>query len=346
MNCLGESIGKVTEMGVALRDIISPYKHPADPGELQGTVAIDGYNALYQFLSIIRQPDGTPLMDKNGRVTSHLSGIFYRTTNFLEQGIKPVWVFDGTPSALKTRTINERREIRRHAEEKWEEAKRKGDTENAYKHAMASSRLDDEILLSARKLLTLIGIPVLDAPSEGEGEAAYLAAIGKVRYVASQDYDALLFGAPILVRNLTVSGKRRLHGRMVNVQPEIFRLDEVLGGLMITREELVDLAILVGTDFNDGIPGIGAKTALKKMRNREFDQLISEKLPGFDPKPIREIFLHPQVSSGDEFVWKKPDYNGIITFLCDEYGFSEDRISPVLEKLTGREKQRTLDSWF
>lgn len=333
-------------MGVALRDIISPYKHPADPGDLQGAVAIDGFNALYQFLSIIRQPDGTPLMDKDGRVTSHLSGIFYRTTSFLEQGIQPVWVFDGTPSELKSRTINERRAVRKDAEEKWEQAKREGDTEGAFRHAMASSKLNEDILSSARTLLSLIGIPVLDAPSEGEAEASYLAATGKVRYMASQDYDALLFGAPLLVRNLTVSGKRRLHGRMVNVQPEMIRLDEVLSGLAITREELVDLAILVGTDFNEGVPGIGAKTAFKRIKNREFDLVLSTKLPDFDPDPVREIFLHPQVSGGSGFEWKKPNHDGIIAFLCGGYGFSEERITPVLERLTGRGKQRTLDSWF
>jgi flap endonuclease-1 len=333
-------------MGVALRDIIAPYKHQAESDDLRGIAAIDGYNALYQFLSIIRQPDGTPLMDKEGRVTSHLSGIFYRTFNFLEQGISPAWIFDGTPSDLKLRTITERRAVRKDAEEKWEQAKREGDTEGAFRHAMASSKLNEEILSSARKLLTLIGIPVIDAPSEGEAEASRLAAAGKVRYVASQDYDTLLFGAPVLVRNLTVSGKRRLHGRMVNVQPEMITLDEVLTGLSLTREELIDLAILVGTDFNEGAPGIGAKTALKKIKNGEFNDTLKLKMPDFDPEPVREIFLHPPVSDVPVLEWKKPDHDRVISFLCGEYGFSEDRVTPILEKLTGRGKQRTLDNWF
>lgn len=333
-------------MGVAFRDIISPYKHQAGPSDLLGSVAIDGYNALYQFLSIIRQPDGTPLMDKEGRVTSHLSGIFYRTTSFLEQGIKPVWIFDGTPSELKSRTIHERRKIREDAEVKWEQAQREGDTEGAFRYAMASSKLNEEILSSARDLLTLLGIPIHDAPSEGEAEASYLARTGKVRYVSSQDYDALLFGAPLLVRNLTVSGKRRFHGRMVNVQPELIRLDEVLSGLSITHEELINLAILVGTDFNEGVPGVGAKTALKLIKKNEFMSTITAKTPDFDPEPVRELFLHPKVNDGGEFEWKKPDHDRIIRFLTDGYGFSEERISPILEKLTGRGKQQTLDNWF
>lgn len=333
-------------MGVALRDIITPYKHQADPEDLKGTAAIDAYNALYQFLSIIRQPDGTPLMDKGGRVTSHLSGIFFRTTNFLEQGIQPVWIFDGTPPELKSRTIQERRTVRQGAEKKWEEAKRVGDTEGAFKYAMASSRLDDPILSSARELLSLLGIPVIDAPSEGEAQASHMVRTGEVRYVASQDYDTLLFGAPLLVRNLTVSGKRRNHGRIINVQPEIVRLDEVLSGLGLTREELIDLAILVGTDFNVGAAGIGAKTALRKIKNREFDEVLASKLPDLDPEPVRDLFLHPQVSDNHIIEWKKPDPDRIIAFLCDGYGFSEDRITPVLEKLCGKGRQQTLDNWF
>ncbi len=333
-------------MGVALRDIISPYKHQAEFQDLTGIASIDAYNALYQFLSIIRQPDGTPLMDQDGRVTSHLSGIFYRTCNFLQQGIQPVWIFDGKPPELKSRTIGERRAIRADAQEKWEQAKREGDTAEAFRYAMASSKLDDAVLCSARKLLDLLGIPVIDAPSEGEAEASHMVHTGAARYVASQDYDTLLFGAPLLVRNLTVSGKRRLHGRMVNVQPETVLLDEVLAGLDLTREELIDVAILVGTDFNEGAAGIGAKTAVKKVKGGEFQQTVVSKLPDLDPEPVRDFFLHPPVSSSYSLEWKKPDHDQIISFLCGDYGFSEDRINPMLEKISGRGKQRTLDSWF
>lgn len=333
-------------MGVALRDIIAPYKHPAETSDLMGTAAIDAYNALYQFLSIIRQPDGTPLMDKEGRVTSHLSGIFFRTSNFLDLGIQPVWIFDGTPPDLKQRTIGERRAVREESQEKWEQARREGDLQGAFRHAMASTRLDAAILDSARELLGLLGIPVLDAPSEGEAQASFMVSAGEVRYVASQDYDTLLFGAPLLVRNLTVSGKRRLHGRMITVQPESIRLDEVLSGLDLTREQLIDIAILVGTDFNEGAPGIGAKTALKKVTAGEFESVVSTKLPDFDPEPVREFFLHPPVTGGSSLEWKKPDYDRTISFLCEQYGFSEERISPILGKIAGKGRQQTLDNWF
>lgn len=333
-------------MGVALRDILAPYKHPAEPQDLTGVAALDAYNALYQFLSIIRQPDGTPLMDADGRVTSHLSGIFYRTSNFLEQGIMPVWIFDGAPPDLKRRTIEERRSIREKAQEQWDQAKRAGDEAGAFRHAMASSRLDEHILSSARELLSLMGVPVLDAPSEGEAEASHMARVGAARYVASQDYDTLLFGAPLLVRNLTVSGKRRLHGRMITVLPETIRLEEVLAGLEITREDLVNIAILVGTDFNEGAPGIGGKTALKKVKAGEFETVLAAKLPDLDPEPIRDFFLHPPVSASYSPAWNSPDKGKIISFLCDGYGFSHERILPMLEKITASKKQQTLDNWF
>jgi flap endonuclease-1 len=333
-------------MGVALRDIITPYKHPAEPQDLTGVASVDAYNALYQFLSIIRQPDGTPLMDKEGRVTSHLSGIFFRTTNFLQQGIQPVWIFDGKPPELKNRTIGERRAVRKEAQEKWEQAKREGDTAGAFRYAMASSRLDEAVLSSAKELLCLLGVPVIDAPSEGEAEASNMVRTGAARYVASQDYDTLLFGAPLLVRNLTVSGKRRLHGRMVNVQPETVILEEVLTGLGLTREELIEVAILVGTDFNEGAAGVGAKTGLKKVKGGEFREIIASKLPDLDPDPVRDFFLNPPVSERYPVEWKKPDHDRVISFLCGNYGFSEERINPILEKICGKGKQRTLDSWF
>jgi len=333
-------------MGVALRDILTDFKRPVSSDELRGVAAVDAFNALYQFLSIIRQPDGTPLMDDEGRVTSHLSGIFFRTANFLRQGIRPVFVFDGVPPDMKASTIQERRSVREESKEKWDKAKREGDLTGAFRYAMSSSVVDKEIISSARRLLTLMGLPVVDAPSEGEAQAAYMAQKGDVDYVVSQDYDTLLFGTPSLVRNLTISGKRRMHGRSITVQPERVMLPDVLSHLGITREQLIDIAILTGTDFNPGIRGIGAKTGLKKVRSGEFDQIIKDKLPDFDPEPVRNFFVNPPVSDTYELQTAPADRDGIFTFLCDEYGFSPDRVNPVLDNISKKEKQKTLESWF
>jgi flap endonuclease-1 len=333
-------------MGVALRDIIADYKAPLAWEALAGIAAVDTHNALYQFLSIIRQPDGTPLMDQEGRVTSHLSGILFRAVNFMEKGIRPVWVFDGIPPDFKQETIKQRRSVREQARERWQEALERGAVEEAAKHARASSRIDRDVIATSKHLISLLGMPSVNAPSEGEAQAAYMVSRGDVRYVVSQDYDTLLFGAPVLVRNLTVSGRRKLHGRTIAVNPERITLAEVLSGLRISREDLIRIAILVGTDFNPGVRGIGAKTALKIVRNGEFEQVAADKIPDTDTDAILEFFQHPPVQADYTLSWREPDREGVLSLLCGEYDFSPERVEKALDGLTVKSGQKTLDSWF
>jgi len=333
-------------MGVALRDIITEYKTPVSWEALPGIAAIDGNNALYQFLTIIRQPDGTPLMDRQGRVTSHLSGILFRVSSFMEKGIKPVFVFDGKPTDLKQATIDERRKLRDAAGEKWKEALERGDEEEAYKQARSSTRVDQEIIRTSKELLRLMGIPVVQAPGEGEAQASYMVAKGDARYVVSQDYDTLLFGAPTLVRNLTVSGKRKIRGRQVTVNPERVVLAETLAGLKLTREQLIEIGILVGTDFNEGVAGVGAKTGLKIVQKGEFTAKLNEKLPGFDPAPVMEMFLHPPVTDDYSVAAGHADAEGLRKMLCDGYDFSQERVDRALEGFAVKAGQKTLESWF
>ncbi|MDD1719675.1 MAG: flap endonuclease-1 [Methanoregulaceae archaeon] len=333
-------------MGVSLRDLILDYRKAVPMESLGGVAAVDAHNALYQFLSIIRQPDGTPLMDRTGRITSHLSGILFRNVNFLEKGIRPVYVFDGKPPDLKKATIEQRRNVRAEADERWREALSRGDTEEAYKHARSSSRIDATVIATSKELLSLMGIPWIDAPSEGEAQASYMVQKGDAGYVVSQDYDALLFGAPTLVRNLTVSGKRKIRGRTITISPEKIQLVEVLRGLSISREELIDIGILVGTDFNRGIRGIGAKTGIRMVRAGEFDAVLREKDPDLDPGPIREFFQNPPVSDEYQLEWRSPDTAGIERMLCDDYDFSRERVRKALEGSAPKTGQRTLDTWF
>ncbi|MEN6396060.1 MAG: flap endonuclease-1 [Methanoregula sp.] len=333
-------------MGVALRDIIADYKTPVTWEGLSGVAAVDANNALYQFLTIIRQPDGTPLMDRQGRVTSHLSGILFRMVNFLEKGIKPVFVFDGKPPELKNATIAVRRKSRDEAGEKWKAAIERGDEEEAYKQARSSTRVDENIISTSKELLGLMGIPFVQAPTEGEAQAAYMVQMGDARYAVSQDYDTLLFGTPTLVRNLTVSGKRKIRGRVVTVNPERVVLADVLAGLSLTREQLIEVGILVGTDFNPGADGVGAKTALKVVQKGEFAAKLSEKCPGYDPAPVIDLFLHPPVTSDYTLVWGHPDAEGIRRLLCDKYDFAAERVDAALERYTVKAGQKTLESWF
>ena len=315
-------------------------------------VAIDAYNTLYQFLSIIRQRDGTPLKDSKGRVTSHLSGILYRLTNLVEAGIKPVFVFDGAPPQFKSDTIEKRRQTRENAHAKWEQAKEEGLAEEAYKYAQASSKVTKEMVEDSMRLLELMGIPYVKAPSEGEAQAAYMVLKNDADYVGSQDYDSLLFGAPRVVRNLTITGKRKLPGKnvYVDVNPETIDLDQSLESLDVTREQLVDIALCVGTDYNPGLENIGQKRALKLIKKHgNIDILLEElgqSIEGLDPK--KQFFLDPPVTDDYELKWKKPDREKIIDFLCKEHDFSQDRVTKVCERLESKfgAAQMTLDQWF
>ncbi len=336
-------------MGVDLGDLVE--RREISLKDLFGkAIAIDAHNILYQFLSIIRQPDGTPLMDSKGNITSHLSGLLYRTTNLVEEGIKPIFVFDGKPPEFKAPTIKERSEIRSIAEKQWIEAKEKGEA-GALKYAQASARVTEQIVEDAKTLLGHMGIPCIQAPSEGEAQAAFIASNGDADAVGSQDYDALLFGAPRLVRNLTVTGRRKLPGKNVyiDVKPEMIELKSMLGALEITREQLVDIAILIGTDYNEGIKGTGPKTALKLIKKHSSIEgalaELGKDVKNFDA--IKDFFLDPDITSDYKITWHEPKEVDVERFLCDEHDFSEDRVRKALARLAeaSGKGQKTLDQW-
>ncbi len=337
-------------MGVDLGDLFD--RKGIELSDLKGKIiAIDAYNTLYQFLSIIRQRDGTPLLDSRGEITSHLSGFLYRTTNLIEEGIKPVYVFDGEPPAFKSGTIEERKKIRTEAFEKWEEAKATGN-EDAFKHAQASSHIKGNMIEDAKLLLGFMGIPVVQAPSEGEAQAAFMVQNNDAYAAGSQDYDSLLFGATIVVRNLAVTGKRRVPGKggYADVKPEILEMGKGLAVLGISREQLVDIGILIGTDYNEGIKGIGPKKALKLVKKHgSIEGALSELNTEIkNLAKIRALFLHPDVTSDYELKWSKPDEKAVIKFLCTEHDFSEERVSKAVERLllASDKGQKTLDRWF
>lgn len=343
-------------MGVNLRDLVP--KKTVRLEDLSGkSIAIDAYNALYQFLAIIRQPDGTPLKDSSGRVTSHLSGLLYRTSNLVEMGIKPIYVFDGVPPALKETEIKRRMKVKKEALVRYEQALKEGRMEEARVYAQATSRLKDYMTEDSKRLLDLMGIPWVQAPSEGEAQAAHLVKRGDADYCASQDYDSLLFGAPKLVRNVTVSGRRRLPRKKVYIEvvPEIVELKEVLMECGTTYEQLIDIGILIGTDFNpDGIKGLGPKTALKLIKKHGSLEKASPHIKNaefpVEPQRIREVFLHPRVTDNYEIKWTEPNVEGTIGFICGERDFSESRVGKALEKMRkGVEELKgktTLEEWF
>jgi flap endonuclease-1 len=317
-------------------------------------IAIDAYNAIYQFLASIRGPDGMQLTDSEGRITSHLSGLLYRNINFLSLGIKPVWVFDGKPPSLKTAEIERRRQIKKDATVKYEKAIAAGEMEEARKYAQQTTAMKDGMVKESKQLLKRFGIPYIDAPSEGEATAAHLTNTGQAYASASQDFDSILLGAKRLIRNFTNSGRRKIPNRntYIEIEPEIIESAKTLEALQVTKEQLVDIGILIGTDFNpDGFERVGPKTALKMIK--QYSRLedipqIQEQLEKIDYEQIRKIFLEPDVAKVDEIIFEQVNYEGITNYLVRERSFSEDRIQSSLNRLRKaiEKKSQNLDQWF
>jgi flap endonuclease-1 len=285
-----------------------------------------------------------------------LSGLFYRNINLLAEGIKLVYVFDGVSSPLKTNEIQRRHQIKEIATEKYEKALVHGKLEEARKYSQATSVLTNKMIEESKRLLSLLGIPTIQAPSEGEATAANLTNTDLVHICASQDYDSILFGARRLVRNITISGKRKVPNRnaYIDVPLEIFHLEDILNQTKLTNEQLVDVGILIGTDYNiGGIPGIGPKTALKLIQKysklENIDQL-QEPLSNVPYEEIRELFLKPKVANvtSNDIKFEAVDYDKLVEFLCTEKNFSSDRVNSALQKVqnSDKNKNQSLEKWF
>jgi flap endonuclease-1 len=322
-------------MGVNLKDIIPARQ--IEFKDLSGhTIAVDAPNTIYQFLASIRQPDGTPLMDGKGNVTSHLSGLLYRTTNLIRMGIRPIYVFDGKPPDLKHKTLQARKARKVEAEAEWAKAKEEGRLDDAMKYAKRTSRLTEGMLEDSKRLLGLMGVPYVQAPSEAEAQCTTIVGRGDAWAVGSQDYDSLLFGTPRLVRGLTLSGKMELN---------IIELDAALRELGITREQLIDLAILVGTDFNEGVYGIGPKKALKAVK----EGTVGEITVDFDFDEVRNVFLNHPKTDDYSIASGGVDSEGLLELLHVEHDFSEERVRKAaaeLEKVYMENSQQNLAKWF
>ncbi len=325
-------------MGVNIADLVEPEESSLD--SFKGRAfAIDALNMLYQFLSIIRQPDGEPLKDSNGRITSHLSGLFYRTTKLVEHEIRPFYVFDGKPPEFKESVNNERREKREEARKKYKDALKRGNIEKAEKYAKQSTTVQKEMVNQSKNLLDAMGIPWVQAPSEGEAQAAHMTKKGDAWAVGSQDFDALLFGSPILVRNLTITGKRKLPNKQQykKIRPEKLDLEKILNKNGISREQLIIMGILVGTDYTPGgVKGVGPKNALKLVKKHgDLRSVINQVDWPFekDPEDILNLFMNPSVTDDYKIEWRDPSKEKIKSFLCDRHDFSEDRIKKPIERL-------------
>lgn len=339
-------------MGLNLKDIVVREKTSLEAfnGKI---VAIDAYNSLYQFLTTIRGSDGQLLSDLNDHVTSHLSGLLHRNANFLSMGIKPVWIFDGKPPSLKAAEIERRKASKMTASIRYEQARLEGDVELAKKYAQQTTVIQDSMIKESKELLDLFGIPTIQAPSEGEATAAHLTTTGQAWASASQDYDSVLFGAKRLVRNFTSGGRRKVPNQnyYITVEPELIHLTSILESHGISREQLVDVGIMIGTDFNpSGIPRIGPKTAIKMIKKHSSLEDIPRIQDGLADVPyqeIRRIFLEPDVSDVKDITFGSIRYEEILKYMT-ERSFAETRTLQTLNRMkkTISKKSETLDKWF
>ena len=344
-------------MGTKLREIIE--KNETSFEQLSGKIlVIDSFNILYQFLSSIRQKDGTPLMDSRGRITSHLSGLFTRTAKMIEFGIKPVFVFDGRAPKIKEKERERRAELKEEAKRQYKIAMEREDIESMKKFGSRISYLSEEMVEESKELVKAMGLPVIQAPSEGEAQAAYIVNKGEAFAEVSQDYDCLLYGVKRVIQNLTVSERKKKPGALSyeRVVPEIIDLDENLKRLGISQEQLLIIGILVGTDYNlGGIRGIGPKKALKivKEYGNDYEKIFKELKWGenfdFGWKEVYDAIKKMPVTDDYELKWKDCDAEKIREILVEKHDFGAERVNSAIEKLKScksRNAQKGLGVWF
>ncbi|KAH7091085.1 flap endonuclease 1 [Paraphoma chrysanthemicola] len=319
-------------------------------------VAIDASMSIYSFLIAVRS-DGQQLMSDTGETTSHLMGLFYRTLRMVDNGIKPLYVFDGAPPKLKSGELAKRFQRKSEAQAGMEEAKETGTAEDVEKFSRRTVRVTREHNEECQRLLKLMGIPFIVAPTEAEAQCAVLARGGKVYAAASEDMDTLTFNTPILLRHLTFSEQRK--------EPIVeIHLDKVLEGLGMEREQFIDLCILLGCDYLDPIKGIGPSTALKLIRDYKDLEGVVAHIQSKDQKKLtlpedwpfadaRLLFLEPDVRPSDapecDFKWEAPDIDGLVQFLVEEKHFSEDRVrngAAKLQKNMKSAQQSRLEGFF
>lgn len=336
-------------MGLQISELI-PKKQISIKDLENKKIAIDASQMLYQFLSNIRQQDGTLLMDNDRNITSHLQGIISRVTNLMQQKLKLIFVFDGKAPLLKIKEQEEREYRKQIAEEKLEKAKEEGDEKLMMRYSKQSIRLSKGIIEETKELVKALGLPVIQAPSEAEAQCAFLNEREDADFTCSSDFDSLLYGAPKLVRNLTVSTRKRLpSGAYVSVNPELIELKNVLENLDINQDQLIILAILIGTDYNEGVPKVGPKTALKLVKQyKNFDELFKEVKAEFNWKQVYATFKNMPIIKNYQLKWTFPDIEKVKEILVERHDFNEERVNKNLERITKvkTKSDESLNKWF
>ncbi|MDY6817199.1 MAG: flap endonuclease-1 [Halobacteriales archaeon] len=303
------------------------------------TVAVDAHNWLYKYLTTtVKFTDESTYTTADGQEVANLIGIVQGLPKFLEHDITPVFVFDGVPTDLKADEIEERREAREQAQARLKDARERGDAVEIARLESRTQRLTDVIHETTRGLLSRLDIPIVEAPAEGEAQAAYMARHDEsIDYAGSDDYDTLLFGAPLTLRQLTSAG-----------DPEVMDLAATLDAHDITWEQLVDVGILCGTDFNEGVTGIGPKTALKLIDEHGdlWSVLEAEGATIDHADRVRELFLQPTVSEGYTIdLAIEPDLDAARTYVTEEWGVAAEEVDRGFGRIEDATTQTGLDQF-
>ena len=315
-------------------------------------IAVDALPTLYEMLAMIRDKRGLYLVDKSGRVTSHLVGLFNRVCRMLANEIRPVFVFDGPPHPLKMRELELRKKEKMEFQKKFIQAVLSGRYDEAKKLGKRAMFVNDEMIQSAKRLLKLMGIPIINAPHDGEAQTAYLVKKEEAFVAAVRDWDAFLYGSPRIVMDLKLSPTPY-------VLPRFYELSEFLEKAEITLKQLIDIAILIGTDYSpEGFEGIGPKKAYNLIKKyKSIEELIKHRKIKWKydipPDTIRNIFLNPDVTDNYTIEFREPNVEKVIEFLVEEYNFSRKRVQKELEdalrgikRIQLKLKQHTLDTFL
>ncbi|AEN06256.1 flap endonuclease-1 [Halolamina sp.] len=307
--------------------------------ELSGSVvAVDAHNWLYRYLTTtVKFTADSVYTTSDGDEVANLLGVVQGLPKFFEADMTPVLVFDGGVTDLKSDEVERRREQRKKAEERKQEAEEAGDSVEAARLEARTQRLTDTIHETTRGLLDRLDVPYIEAPAEGEAQCAHMAATGEVDYAGSEDYDTMTFGAPRTLRQLTSKG-----------HPELMDLQKTLEKHDISYEQLVDVALLMGTDFNEGVTGYGPKTAVKAVKEHGdiWGVMEAEDVYVANADRVRELFFDPPVTDDYELDLDiDPDLDAARAYVSAEWEVPAEEVERGFERIEESLVQTGLDDW-
>ena len=344
-------------MGVKLQDLAS-RKIIGYPEVAGSIISIDAPNIIMGLFNFVRKnPDGSNaelILDRTQRPISHLYGLLYRLNFYYSKKIFPIFCFDGRVSELKRLITKDQLNDFRFVQKWYKEAIDSGNKTVAREIAMSKEYMWQNIILESKQLLGALGVPYVESPASAESQCVYLVKQKVAHYSNSQDYDSLLFGCPSLIQNLSKSLRRKVQGKWkyAKITPVLINLKKTLKKLEITQFQLVDIGLLIGTDYFSGIKGLGPKKSLafiKKYKqveniiNRERDKYDFSALTPETIKKVRKLFLFPDVNNmTDTYHWNHPHKSSVLTLLCEEHHLNKERVENSLDKLSNNyEKCKT-----